>query len=241
MRERIAHDGPRVFPPERFIQPQATVLLEVGSPLHAAARDAISPFAELEKSPEHIHTYRLSPLSVWNAAATGLDADQMLAALERYAKYPLPPSVGRDIREWVSRYGRVRLISQDGGIALESDDPLVLAEIAASPLVNEYLLGPSEDGRLPADPAYRGHLKQALIRVGYPVEDLAGYVTGGALEGAYRIGDFSLNGSGGVYRVSNRNRPQDADWTQPRFDLSVSYRFGYEPSVRSTSMMGAYR
>lgn len=67
------------------------------------------------------------------------------------------------------------------------------------------------------------------------------FVTGGALEGAYRLGDFSLNGSGGVYRVSNRNRPQDRDWTQPRFDLSVSYKFGYEPSVRSTSMMGAYR
>jgi len=169
-----------------IVQSDRTVLLEAGSPLHGEARDAISPFAELEKSPEHIHTYRLSALSVWNAAATGLGADDMLGALERYAKYPVPQSVTREIREWVDRFGRVRLVAVDGGLALETDDPAVLAEIAASPLVQEYLLGAPEGHRVAADPAFRGHLKQALTRVGYPVEDLAGYVTGGALDVSLR-------------------------------------------------------
>jgi len=80
-------------------------LLEVDNPLHAEARDAIAPFAELEKSPEHIHTYRLSPLSLWNAAAAGISADEMVDALATYSKFPLPPNLPVDIKELVGRYG----------------------------------------------------------------------------------------------------------------------------------------
>src|SRR5947209_13843694 len=91
-----------------IVQGDRTVLLEVDNPLYPEARDALAPFAELEKSPEHIHTYRLSPLSLWNAAAAGMTADQMVDALTKYSKFPIPANVPADLKELVSRYGRVR-------------------------------------------------------------------------------------------------------------------------------------
>ena len=97
-----------------IVQGDRTILLEVDNPLYPEARDAIAPFAELEKSPEHIHTYRLTPLSLWNAAAAGMPADTMIEALERFSKFPLPSNVPADLRELVSRYGRVRLARIDG-------------------------------------------------------------------------------------------------------------------------------
>jgi DNA excision repair protein ERCC-3 len=176
-----------------IVQSDRTVLLEVGSPAYAEARDAISPFAELEKSPEHVHTYRITPLSVWNAAATGLSVQGMLDALGRYSKYTVPKNVVREIETWIGRYGRVRLESVNGsGMHLVSDDAAILAEIGANPMLRPYLRGEPADGRVPVDPAFRGHVKQAMIRVGYPVEDLAGYVTGGALELSLR--DATLEG-----------------------------------------------
>ncbi len=165
-----------------IVQSDRTVLLEAQSPRYAEARDAISPFAELEKSPEHVHTYRLTPLSVWNAAATGISAERVLSVLTELSKYPLPANVRQDVEQWFERYGRVRLESDASGMALVSDDAAVLAEIAASALVRPYLRGEVAGGRVPVDGAYRGHVKQALIRLGYPVEDLAGYVEGGPLE-----------------------------------------------------------
>jgi DNA excision repair protein ERCC-3 len=96
-----------------IVQSDRTVLLEVDHPLHSEARDALAQFAELEKSPEHIHTYRLSPLSLWNAAAGGLDASTILDSLASYSKYDIPPNIVADIREYMSRYGRVKLI-RDG-------------------------------------------------------------------------------------------------------------------------------
>src|SRR6516165_5121426 len=97
-----------------IVQGDRTVLLEVDNPLHAEARDAIAPFAELEKSPEHIHTYRLTPLSLWNAAAAGMSAESMVEALERYSKFPIPANLPTDIHELVGRYGRVSLVKVDG-------------------------------------------------------------------------------------------------------------------------------
>src|SRR6059058_4460539 len=93
-----------------IVQSDKTILLEVDHPLHAEARDALAQFAELEKSPEHIHTYRLSPLSLWNAAAGGMTAQTILELLARYSKYPIPPNVATDIREYISRYGRLKLV-----------------------------------------------------------------------------------------------------------------------------------
>src|SRR5436305_10388663 len=92
-----------------IVQGDRTVLLEVDNPLYPEARDALAPFAELEKSPEHIHTYRLTPLSLWNAAAAGMSADAMIEALGRFSKFPLPPNLSVDLRELVGRYGRVKL------------------------------------------------------------------------------------------------------------------------------------
>src|SRR5262249_38371337 len=101
-----------------IVQGDRTVLLEVDNPLYAAARDAIAPCAELEKSPEHIHPYRPPPLSLWNAAAAGMTAGAMVDALTAYSKFPLPPNLPVDLRELVSRYGRVRLTRAAGDLRL---------------------------------------------------------------------------------------------------------------------------
>src|SRR5712664_3953915 len=98
-----------------IVQSDRTILLEVDHPQHAEARDALAQFAELEKSPEHIHTYRLSPLSLWNAAAAGLGAAQILEALERLSKYPVPQNVRFDIEDIVGRYGKLRLTREEDG------------------------------------------------------------------------------------------------------------------------------
>ena len=112
-----------------IVQSDRTVLLEVGGTAYAEARDAISPFAELEKSPEHVHTYRITPLSVWNAAATGLSGREMLETLARFSKYAIPKNVAREIETWVGRYGRVRLEAVNGaGMELVADDSAILAE-----------------------------------------------------------------------------------------------------------------
>ena len=95
-----------------IVQGDHTVLLEVDNPLYEEARDALARFAELEKSPEHIHTYRITPLSLWNAAAAGLTAEQIVAALERFSKYDLPGNVRVDIRDYVARYGRLKLVQE---------------------------------------------------------------------------------------------------------------------------------
>src|SRR6185436_5810589 len=109
-----------------IVQGDRTILLAVDNSLHAEARDAIAPFAELEKSPEHIHTYRLTPLSLWNAAAAGMTADAMVEALSTFSKFPLPPSLATDLRELVSRYGRVTLRRIDGGLRLMTRDQSLL-------------------------------------------------------------------------------------------------------------------
>src|SRR5436853_1919227 len=109
-----------------IVQADRTVLVEVDNPRYAEARDALAPFAELEKSPEHIHTYRLTNLSLWNAAAAGLSARQMVDVLEKYSKFPLPASLPADLAETVSRYGRIKLERHDDKLRLVgSDRPLL--------------------------------------------------------------------------------------------------------------------
>lgn len=166
-----------------------TVLVEVDNPLYAEARDALAPFAELEKSPEHIHTYRLTPLSLWNAAAAGMTAEAMIGVLQRYTKYPLPTNIGADIADLVSRYGRVKLLRHTEGTPGEGPPPLrlvcsdvpLLEELARQPKVREYLGERLDASSFQIDPGFRGVLKQALIAVGYPAEDLAGYTEGAPL------------------------------------------------------------
>jgi len=164
-----------------IVQGDRTILVEVDNPLYAEARDALAPFAELEKSPEHIHTYRLTPLSLWNAAAAGLSAPEMIDVLGRYSKFPLPTNLSVDVAETVGRYGRVRLERAGDDLRLVCDDRPLLEELVRQPKIRGFLgdrLGPTT---FRVEQGYRGVLKQALIAVGYPAEDLAGYTEGAAL------------------------------------------------------------
>src|SRR6476661_7497578 len=125
-----------------IVQGDRTVLVEVDNPKYAEARDALAPFAELEKSPEHIHTYRITPLSLWNAAAAGLSADEVVESLERLGKYPLPGNVRADVVDYVGRYGRVKLVRHDDGkLRLVSDDRPLLAEIAHHRRLAPFIVG----------------------------------------------------------------------------------------------------
>src|SRR5580704_2475688 len=139
-----------------IVQGDRTVLLEVDNPKYAEARDALAPFAELEKSPEHIHTYRLTPLSLWNAAAAGLTAEAMVEVLASFSKFPLPASLAADLREIVSRYGRVRLEKHEDKLRLVCTDRPLLEELARQPRVRDCLgqrLGPDS---FVIDPGFRG-------------------------------------------------------------------------------------
>jgi len=175
--------SPSFDPTNPFIvQSDKSILVEVDNPKYAEARDALAPFAELEKSPEHIHTYRLSPLSLWNAAAAGLTAAEMLDVLGRYSKFPLPASLAPDIEDLVSRYGRLRLERDGNALKLVSDDLPLLEELARQPKLRQYLGTRLSKTAFRIEPGFRGVVKQALIVIGYPVEDLAGYTEGAALE-----------------------------------------------------------
>lgn len=169
-----------------IVQSDKTVLLEVMNPLFEEARDLLATFAELVKSPEHIHTYHITPLSLWNAAASGLTAEAVIGGLERLSKFPLPENLRQDIIDYVARFGRVQLVqTPDGALVLRSADKLLLTEVWHNKKVRPYLLHERVDG-LAVDPERRGHVKQAMIKVGFPVEDLAGYTEGAALEIALR-------------------------------------------------------
>ena len=169
-----------------IVQGDKSVLLEVDSPHYADARDVLARFAELEKSPEYVHTYRISPLSLWNAAAAGLSAAAILDGLERFAKYPLPGNVRVDIAEAIARYGRVKLIKRDEQLLMISDDAPLLVELQRRKELRPYILGVIDAHTLRVDAAMRGHIKQALVNIGYPAEDLAGYVQGESLSIALR-------------------------------------------------------
>ena len=170
-----------------FVQPDRSILVETFNPRYAEARDAIAPFAELEKSPEHIHTYRLSNLSLWNAAAAGFNSAEMIAVLQKYTKFPLPPNIPTDIEETVSRYGRVKLERFDEKrLRLVCEEKALLEELARQPKVRTYLGEKLDTISYAVDASHRGVIKLSLIAVGYPAEDLAGYVEGTPLPTALR-------------------------------------------------------
>jgi len=187
-----------------IVQSDRSVLVEVDNPKYAEARDALAPFAELEKSPEHIHTYRISNLSLWNAAAAGFTADEVYEVLQRYTKFPIPQNIPTDIAETVGRYGRVKLERVDAGkLKLTCPDKPLLAELARNKKVREYLGDKIDDTSFAVDPAYRGVLKQALIGVGYPAEDVAGYTEGAMLPISLRD---KMAGSGLPFHVRDYQR-----------------------------------
>jgi DNA excision repair protein ERCC-3 len=165
-----------------IVQSDKTILLETHSPKFEEARDALAGFAELVKSPEHIHTYRVTPLSLWNAAALGWKPEEVKRQLLALSKYEVPGNVLADVDDYMSRYGRLKLVPDGEHLAITSDDPIILTEICMHRLVAPFLLGPVENGRVQVKITERGFVKHALIQVGYPVEDLAGYEPGTPLE-----------------------------------------------------------
>lgn len=163
------------------IQSDRTVLLEVQNPRYEAARDALARFAELEKSPEYLHTYRISPLSLWNAAAAGLTAAEIVGALEEFTKYDLPSNVIIEIREQIARFGRLRLTAHPDGLTLVCDDPALLLEVSRNKHIAPLITHALNPTTLLIDPLNRGRLKQSLVTIGYPALDEAGYKTGAHL------------------------------------------------------------
>jgi len=161
-----------------IVQSDKTVLLEVDHAQAAEARAALAPFAELERAPEHVHTYRITPLALWNARAAGHDAEQVVDVLENYSRFPVPQALLVDVAETMSRYGRVRLHAHPAhGLILESDEPPILEELTRG--ATGKLLGARIDkNSIAVPPSERGRLKQALLKAGWPAEDLAGYVDG---------------------------------------------------------------
>ena len=174
------------------VQSDRTILLEVDHPLYAEARDALAQFAELEKSPEHIHTYRLTPLSLWNAAAAGLDSFSVLEMLARFSKYDLPPNIVSDVRDYVQRYGKLKLVREHGELVLISDDPILIAEVSRQKRMQPFITRQRDERSLVVDPAMRGHVKQALVYIGYPAQDLAGYTEGERL--VFNVRDRTASG-----------------------------------------------
>jgi DNA excision repair protein ERCC-3 len=166
-------DGPLI------VQSDKTLLLDVDHLLSNECRRAIASFAELEKSPEHIHTYRLTPLGLWNARASGHDAEQVIDVLLKYSRYAVPHSLLVDIAETMSRYGRLRLEAHPvHGLILVSNDPAVLKEVTRGKKVAPMLGSQLDDETIVVHPGQRGFLKQALLKLGWPAEDFAGYVDG---------------------------------------------------------------
>lgn len=162
-----------------IVQSDKTVLLEVDHPRADEARAALSPFAELERAPEHIHTYRITPLVLWNARAAGHDAEQVVDVLENYSRFPVPQALLVDVAETMSRYGRVRIDKHPAhGLVLESSEPAILEEISRHKKVGGMLGTRIDDNSVAVPPSERGRLKQELYKVGWPAEDLAGDVDG---------------------------------------------------------------
>ncbi len=172
---RSVTDGPLI------VQSDKTLLLEVEHADAPAARASIAPFAELERAPEHVHTYRVTPLALWNARAAGHDAEQVVDALVRWSRYPVPQALLVDVVDTMGRYGRLQLSNHPAhGLVMTALDRAVLAEVLRQKKIAPMLGARVDDDTVIVHPSERGRLKQALLKVGWPAEDQAGYVDGEA-------------------------------------------------------------
>ncbi len=168
-------DGPLI------VQSDKTLLLEIDHERSTECRKAIAPFAELERSPEHVHTYRLTPLGLWNARAAGHDAEQVVDTLLSFSRYAVPHALLVDIAETMSRYGRLRLDKHPvHGLVLTSSDRPVLEEVLRARKIKPMVGARLDAETVAVHPSERGNLKQALLKIGWPAEDYAGYVDGEA-------------------------------------------------------------
>ncbi len=180
-------DGPLI------VQSDKTILLDIDHPLSTECRRAIAPFAELERSPEHIHTYRLTNLGLWNARAAGHDAELVIDTLIKYSRYAVPHSILVDVAETMSRYGRLRLEADPvHGLILVTTDVGVLEEVIRAKKIAPLLGIRIDNETVAVHPSQRGAIKQSLLRLGWPAEDFAGYVDGQAHEIALQEGDWKI-------------------------------------------------
>lgn len=161
-----------------IIQSDKTILLEVNHALYDEVRDDLACFAELEKSPEYFHTYKISPLSLWNAAASGMTCDRIINTLVNYGKYGIPQNVYQDIIDHIERYGKVRMYMAGESLNLVCDDIYIMEQIVHHKQMQPYIINRVDASTLEVDSSMRGHIKHTLIKIGYPVQDLAGYKEG---------------------------------------------------------------
>ncbi|MBN1902471.1 helicase-associated domain-containing protein [Candidatus Sumerlaeota bacterium] len=166
------------------VQADRSILLETNNPRFEEARDALAQFAELIKSPEHFHTYRITPLSLWNAASAGMTKDQIIQSLLDFSKYEVPQNIIQDIKDYVSRYGRLKLFKKEDSDLhlLYSEDEALILELAHNKVMEPFIEARVDGHNLLIKKGTRGRLKQTLIKIGFPVEDLAGYVEGEPLD-----------------------------------------------------------
>ena len=166
-------DGPLI------VQSDRTLLLEVDHPQADACRNDIAPFAELERSPEHVHTYRISPLALWNARSAGFTVDMAVQALSRWSRYPVPPAILIEVAEVMARFGRLVLdLDPRHGLVLHTEEPAILEEVCRSKATSAHLGQRIDANTCIVHANERGRLKQALLKVGWPAEDRAGHVDG---------------------------------------------------------------
>ncbi len=187
-----------------IVQGDRTILAEVHAEGYAEARDELALFAELQKSPEHVHTYRLTPISIWNAAAAGLSAERIIRFLGTHSRYDVPPNVERFVEDHIRRFGLLRLQRRDGRLVLTSSEPELLARFGRDKALRAFLVKDAAvEDALVVEEHLRGDIKQALIQQGYPVEDLAGYTSGAGLPFALRD---ALRSSGEPFALRDYQR-----------------------------------
>jgi len=165
------------MPGPLIVQSDRTVLLETDHPESSDARHELAIFAELERAPEHIHTYRITRLGLWNARAAGHDSKFIIDSLARWSKYPLPENVTTEIKSTIDRFGKLVITRDESGLLLKSESLAILTEVTSNPKVKELLEERVEDG-FRVSPWARGHLKQQLLKLGWPAEDTAGFTPG---------------------------------------------------------------
>lgn len=178
-----------------IVQSDMTLLLETDNDAYESARDELATFAEMVKSPEYIHTYKITPLSLWNAASAGISPEAAIDVLCRHSKYPVAEIVLARIRQIGERYGKIKIIKDGNDLRIYADDEFIMAQMAAEKSVAQYFLAPPRGNTVSIDPSRRGHIKQALMAISLPAEDLAGYGEADKL-------DFALN-------VDNGFSPRD--------------------------------
>ncbi|WP_160033632.1 DNA repair helicase XPB [Paenibacillus sp. An7] len=178
-----------------IVQRDFTILLETAHPQSEKARELILPFTELTKSPPAFHTYKITPLTLWSAAALGYSADEILSRLESVSRWNVPASLTQEIRQLIEKYGKLTLQTdaRSEDFRLVSEDTDLLGEILAHPSLTAYELSRLSDTELKVLGKYRGLLKQELTRLGYPVMDLAGYKHGSPLSFQWRNTDSTLH------------------------------------------------